>query len=228
MARDTYATCTALVRAIADDRDQSGGLVFADTELLPFINSAQREVHRELAVASASFAKAYTTRTLAGTDTQLDFDVPVGQVLPDDFVVPLRVWEKASGDPDTNYREMDPTEEMIPDEPTSERLRYWAWIGNGIRFLGATRTNIVRILYEKQLPALTAPTDKLPIPNSVDALAWKAIEFAAISRGESKFAVLAAGEFTKQMERLKRLHVKASQRRPRRRVPYSMVNSRFS
>lgn len=227
MARDTFSTVTALIRQIADDRDQSGGTIFTDTDLLPLLNADLRDLNFDLANAGASFMKGTITRNLTvGNDTIINWALPVAQVLGDDFILPLKMWEKQTGMPDSTYVVMNEKPERLPDLDQSGQLRFWSWDNGSINLLGATQNNTVRIMYERQLPVFSAPTDVVPIPGATNTLAYGVLMKAALSRGEAEVHGMAQGLYDKAYQQLKRLYIKGNQRRPRRRTPYGMRTPR--
>lgn len=237
MARDTVGTVGILVRATSDDRDVAGGLTFQDADLLPFINAAQRRLARALTnvgskIALNDITYIGATVIVAGT-TKIDFaSTPA---LPDDLVFPLVLWEKQVGATDSTYTEMDQQQEHIPLVDQTDTLRYWAVTGQGtsgtlaINLLGATTDRVVKMEYFRQIPDLTisAPTDKLLIPNSADAVAADVLRRVHESRGEGELAAAADKDFLSHFDDLKRVYVRGAQRRPRRRAAYGYLINRF-
>src|SRR5450631_4516871 len=131
MSRDTYGSITALIRMVADDRDQSGGVVFQDTDLLPYVNAALLDLNMDLINVGSPLTKKFFTVNFATTDLNIDFVTP--PLLPSDFLVPLTLYEKQTGQGDRDYVEMDQTEERLPDIDQTDRLRYWMWTNNQIQ-----------------------------------------------------------------------------------------------
>jgi hypothetical protein len=117
---------------------------------------------------------------------------------------------------------MNEQQERLPDVDASYQYRYWSWDGGSINLLGATQNNTVRILYEKQIATVAAPTDVLPIPGCANTIAYAVLKDAAASRGEDNAQAWADSMYQKAYSQLKRLYVKGNQRRGRRRVPYGM------
>lgn len=223
MARDTYATITARVRQIADDRDQSGGTIFPDTDLLPIVNAHLLDLSIDLANGGAAFMKGTQTINLtSGTDTAIVLNGTAGGVnfLNADFILPIRLWEKQTGTADSTYVDMNEQMERLPDIDPSYQLRFWSWDSGQLNLLGATQNNTVRISYERQLTPFSAPTDPLPIPGATNVLAYATLKSVAASRGEQDGMAWADSMYQKAYEQLKRIYVKGNQRRGRRRVPY--------
>lgn len=232
MARDTYSSVTDLIRQTADDRDQSGGVVWPDEDLVAFISAALLDLNLMLVNAGSPLVKKYSTHDLAIGKTTIDFvsEPNAGNLLPEDLVVPLRLWEKKTGDADRQYTDMDQTEERLPDLDQTDRLRYWMWTqstssspGMAIVTVGATAARTVRIEYACQVAGFSGDADQvIPIPGARTVLAYDGLKRAALARGEEGLAQYADGMYQAAYERFKRVHVKAGQRRGRRRVPYGM------
>jgi hypothetical protein len=165
-----------------------------------------------------------TTPTVLATTTQLDWaSTPA---LPDDLVFPLELWEKGVGQTDDQYIQMDDRGERVPLGSQQDLLLYWGWYGSGtngtacIKFTGATTDRVVKIMYYRQLPAFTASSDALHIPNSKDCMAADIVRRCHVARGEGALAQAAEEQFQAALDELKRLYVRGGQRRPRRRAAY--------
>jgi hypothetical protein len=229
-ARNTYTDITTLIRNTADDRDVSGGVVFTDTFLAPFVNAAQMDMNMMLADAGSPYVKKNTTSTFVAT-TDLSWDnvsLPAGGTpLPSDFLFAYKLWEKLSTDPDREYTEMDETNEQLPDLDQSDRIRFWMQraSANGpvITTLGSTATRTVRCLYASAIPAFTgSSSDPVLLPGSYTVLAYDGLKRAALSRGEVELAQYADGLLKEAYDLFKRMHIKGGQRRPRRRIAFGM------
>ncbi len=220
MARDTYGSITALIRMVADDRDQSGGVVFQDADLLPYVNAALLDLNIDLINAGSPIAKKFFTVNFTTSDVNIDFVTP--PLLPADFLTPATLWEKLLNDPDRNYTQMDQTGERLPDIDQVDRLRYWMWTGNAIQTLGATAARTVRCEYYSEATPFAVASDFIPFPGAKNVLAYDALFKASISRGDQVGAEAAKQMYMKAYEQYKRMHIKSLQRRPRRKVPYGM------
>jgi hypothetical protein len=229
--RETYGSITGLIRATVDDRDQAGGVVFTDSDLLPFVNASLRDLNVDLIDIGSPLALKQTMVTLdATTDTTLDFTVATpgsGALLPSDMFAPRQLHEKLSGDPIQNYVEMDQTAELLPDVLATDRLRYWIWINNQIQTLGATSNRDVRITYYFYAPLFTQASDAVPFAGAGNTLAYHGLYKCAISRGDQIAAEYAKEEYDKAWDQFKRLQIHAKQWRPRRRFPYGQRSYRW-
>jgi hypothetical protein len=232
MAKDLFSDVTALVRQVMDDRDQGGGFVFGDTMLYDFGTSVQRDIFARLVRRGLEAEQAQMTRSITSADSKINWDVPAGQVLPDDFSAPEKMWEKPSGSPDTSYVPMSNASEILPDEASSDRLRYWIWQadetdptkkGPAIKFIAPTRTVTVRILYRRTAPKIGAATDPLWVPGSYNAMAYGIMGLCAISRKRWDTAREFKNEFLEAYGLLEAAHQKGQQRRQRVRAPYRLA-----
>ena len=233
MERDTFSSITDLIRQATDDRDVSGGTIWPDEDLVAPVNGALLDLNLMLVNAGSPLLKKYSTHSLAIGDTTIDFNsLPdASNILPPDFLVPLKVWDKSPTEADRQYHDMDQTEERLPDVDPVDRLRYWMWTqstdldnpGMAIVTLGATAARTVRIEYACQLEGFSGDADEaIPIPGSRTVLAYDGLKRAALARGEEGLAQYADAMYKESYDRFRRLHVKASQRRGRRRIPYGM------
>lgn len=106
------------------------------------------------------------------------FDHPT---LPDDFISPLRLWERRTaqaGATPSNFLEMDLLIADLPSIPKS--YRNWAaqWRNNALFLQGATQPADLKIFYSAFLPDFIDQGDVfwysgvIPIPRAASALAW--------------------------------------------------------
>lgn len=231
MARPTFADATALARQIIDDRDQGGGYIFTDALLVPFGSSAQRRIFKAMKIAGLMTANNEAAFTIPAGTNHIDWTDPgSGLVLPNDFEQPLKLWEKASTDPDSAYIEMSNNSELLPTVDQIDTLRYWVWEDSGpngtmaIKFLGATSDRIVKILYLREGPKIVDGTSTLYVPGSTDAMASCMVWLADKSRG-SDWAADSKAEYLSDLDDLMRVFKKGEQRRPRRRPPYGFMKT---
>jgi hypothetical protein len=103
-------------------------------------------------------------------------------VLPQDLLVPWRMWERQTG---TNqpFQPMGQPEDGLPSYFQSFRIREFEWRGDAIYLLGATQPNDLRCRYEARLPFVTQPNDIIPMRGTTNALANLVAYYYAKSRG---------------------------------------------
>jgi hypothetical protein len=212
-----------LARALLND---SAGVVFTDTLLMPLLNSAYRGLQRELAENGVSVLAEQQDidLELAGatgvTNTEIS-DVSSPQ-LPTDCLMPHMLWERATPNTTDVFVPMEKFTSgggMLNLQP-STYLRLWEWREDKINLIGATQAITVRVRYEKILPELTLGTDPVQIRSSSDALAFATAALAARSRGARALAMDLLGAAQTAAESLIERYVRPEQLKGRRRKPY--------
>ena len=213
-----------LARALLND---SAGVVFTDSLLMPLLNSAYRGLQRELAENGVSVLTEQqdieldTDPTSGVTQTELS-DVSSPQ-LPTDCMAPHMLWERATANTADVFVPMEKFTSggsMLNLQP-STYLRLWEWREDKVNLIGATQSITVRMRYEKVLPELTLGTDPVQIRSATDPLAFAAAALAARSRGARALAqdLLATAQMA--TENLIERYVRPEQTKGRRRMPYS-------
>jgi hypothetical protein len=198
--------------------------VFADTLLMPLLNSAYRGLQRELAENGVSVL-------MEQQDIELDQNVSTGVTntelsnvsspqLPTDCLMPHVLWERATantGDVFVPMEKFTGGGGMLNLQP-STYLRLWEWREDKINLIGATQSITVRVRYEKVLPILALGTDPVQIRSATDALGYAAL--AARSRGARALAVDLLGAAQTAIEKLINRYIRPEQTTRRRRKPY--------
>ena len=188
-AYNTAGQITALVRSLLND---AAGNLFTDAVLLPYVNSAYRKAQRALAnIQSGSFLTddvllVVTAVTQVDPSAQVsitDATAPPNQ-LPPDLLVPVKLWERASGSSDAFMEMTDLTDhDGLPSEPQALTLNYWEWRADGLYFLGATQDTQIRLRYQKSYPDLSDATSPVLIRQAQEVLAYAAAAMAGAARG---------------------------------------------
>lgn len=212
-----------LARALLND---SAGVVFTDTLLMPLLNSAYRGLQRELSENGVSVLTEQqdieldVNPTTGVTNTEIS-DVSSPQ-LPTDCLAPHMLWERATANTTDVFVPMEKFMsggDMLNLQPSSY-LRLWEWREDKINLIGATQSITVRVRYEKTLPLLTLGTDPVQIRSSTDPLAFAAAALAARSRGQRALAADLVGAAQMATENLIERYVRPEQVKGRRRRPY--------
>src|SRR5712671_4305948 len=188
-AYNTAGQITALVRSLLND---AAGNLFTDAVLLPYVNSGYRKTQRALAnIQSGSFLSDDVLLILPAV-AQVDASVQVSitdatappNQLPPDLLVPVKLWQRASGSSDSFAEMTDLTDhDGLPSGPQSQTLNYWEWRADGLYFVGATRDTQIRLRYQKSYPDLTDASSPVLIRHSQEALAYAAAAMAGAARG---------------------------------------------
>lgn len=212
---------TALVRALMNDQ---GGQLYTDSYLLPFVNSAYRQVQITLAnVGMQTFTEdeyimsiPAVTAVDPGLQVWVNFTGIHGNVtpadtplLPQNLVEPISLWERPTGSTDIFVPMYDLTSHGgIQSLPQVTNLRYWEWRQDQLNFLGATAENDVRMRYKAGMTVFTIDgsgniVGTLQILGALDAVAYSAAAMAGAPRGST----LAPGYDTAAGQFLERLIV---------------------
>src|ERR1700685_2471325 len=213
-----------LARALVND---SAGVVFTDTLLMPLLNSAYRGLQRELAENGVSVLVEQQDLELdlnSGTGaTNLEISDVSSPQLPADCMMPHLLWERSTTHTTDVFVPMEKFTSgggMLNLQPSSY-LRLWEWREDKINLIGATQAITVRVRYEKILPELTLGTDPVQIRSATDALAFATAALAARSRRARALAQDLLGAAQMATENLIERYVRPEQVKGRRRMPYS-------
>jgi hypothetical protein len=213
----------SLARALLND---SAGVVFTDTLLMPLLNSVYRGLQRELAengvsvLAEQQDVALNVNGSTGVTNTELS-DVSSPQ-LPTDCLMPHMLWERATANTADVFVPMEKFMSgggMLNLQPSSY-LRLWEWREDKINLIGATQSITARVRYEKVLPQLTLGTDPVQIRSATDPLGYATAALAARSRGARALAADLLGAAQAATENLIQRYVRPEQVKGRRRKPY--------
>lgn len=214
----------SLARALVND---TAGVVFTDTLLMPLLNSAYRGLQRELAESGVSVLAEQQDLDLeidpnTGV-TQMELSDTSSPQLPTDCLAPHMLWERATANSTDVFVPMEKFTSgggMLNLQP-STYLRLWEWREDKVNLIGATQAVTVRIRYEKVLPELMLGTDPVLIRSATDPLAFSTAALAARSRGARALAQDLMGVAQMATENLIERYVRPEQVKGRRRMPYS-------
>ena len=251
-------TIMNLARSLVNDTqagatDTPGeGQIFTDDPLispftLPFLNSAIRELYRELrncgdptlirdnVIVSGLTPVFSPSQGTAGqpdpaVQVQLTFDgyfdgntINNLLVLPEDVIYPERMWERQSGTQNL-FVPMVQSQFGLPSRYQMNTLADWEWRENKICMVGSLTTRDVRLRYWAALPQFFSPTldfasTFVPILDCTDAVAYKtAVKYANMLGAPGK-ADLAA-EAREQLFQLKNSVTRRAQSVDYQRIPY--------
>jgi hypothetical protein len=143
-------------------------------------------------------------------------------VIPQDLLVPWRLWERQTGS-NAPFHEMGRPEDGLPSYRQDFKLRQWEWRGDSIFLLGATQTNDIRLRYEARLPFVTQPTDIIPIKGVTNILAQLLAYKYAKARGAVQAADLMA-DANKMIQQICNRNARMNQRRRYRRQAWGGNN----
>jgi hypothetical protein len=242
---DTADTILNLARARLNDTILSAaGNLLADTQNYTFtlLNGAWRHLQEDLANAGTcaliqevvlqGFPVVGSTdpSSQAFLNQQYYFDgqnywiPPDVGLLPQDLILPLRIWERQT---QTNqiFTQVSPTNDGLPDLVKTNRNRVYEWRNNSIYMPGANIVVDFRIRYASYLPDIAANgTAQVPILRCSDALAHYVCAEFAYSRGSPE-AVGVGNSFMGMgqaaMKRMLNREARQQQRGNHRKIGYS-------
>lgn len=212
-------TIMNLVRSLVNDTQAGAtstpgeGQIFTDNPSIspftqPFLNSAIRELYRELrnvgqptllkdnVIVSGLTPMNSPTNGPAQPDPAVQvylgfggyFDgvnINANQTLPSDMIYPERVWERMTGSNDLFGIMQQPTF-GLPSVYQSNRMSMWEWRNDNIWMLGCLQTVDLRLRYWATLPTFFSQTldfasTFVPIIDCTDAVAYKtAVKYATM------------------------------------------------
>lgn len=143
-----------------------------------------------------------------------------GTQLPQDLQIPLRVWERATGN-NGSWIPMSPSIDGLVSKPKSSLLREWEWLDDQLNFIGASQALDLRVRYRKFIPDLLSDsTEVVPLLRCAVALAYLVVEIFAAGRGSTILPVF----HTEKEDAIKQLINSTTRKQQRtnfRRQPYS-------
>src|SRR6185312_5426918 len=153
------------------------------------------------------------------------YDTPV---LPPDLMIPLRCWQRLSGDTASPFIRFGSANDGLPAYAQSAWFQAWEWRNNQLQFPGALQSNDIRLLYQKFYPDIPdfGATVTLPIPGGNAAVAYLVAEHYLRSRGSLVTAQIQA-KAEQAMRELIRPTIRQKQRGQHRRRPYGSQGSGF-
>lgn len=228
-AYTNLAAINFLARALLND---AAGNTFTDAFLLPFAQMAYRRINKALGnIQSTTYIKdnvQLIVSAVAAADASVqvsinDATAPPNQ-LPVDLLVPLNVWERASGSTDDFQEMTDMTGEGgLPSQPQGQQLIYWEWRMDGLYFVGALQDTQIRLRYQAIPADVTSPVAAVLLRDGQNTMTLLTAAMAGLSRG-SPLAANYKTQGDDALEAMKDTVVHQMQKQVRRRRPYSSRN----
>lgn len=156
---------------------------YTNTVLLPVVKKVYREAQQKIGNVGGPVVKEQTaTLTIPALTTKITFSS--SPALPAALLYPIQLQEKVSGEDDSRYMDMH-EREWVPTTTQDTRLRWWSWIDDEIRFLGATVPVPILIRYYGGLAELAAANSPILILDAKSFMAARTAAIAAFSIGGS-------------------------------------------
>jgi hypothetical protein len=202
----------------------------------PFINSAVRQIYRELRNIGAptmirdsvyvnGLTPVFGLNGFGVPDPAVQTFLSYGGyfdgntmnnnlVLPADLLFPERVWERQNGTND-NFTVMQQPQFGLPSRPQFPTLGEWEWREDKINFVGSTQVRDLRLRYYAALPQFFSATldfssTYIPVLDSIDAIAYKGAVLYARMLGSPGLPDL-INEAKEQMFQLKNQYTRRAQ-----------------
>jgi hypothetical protein len=236
---DTAEYVLDLARAIANDAALTiEGNLLADDQPYTYVllNQAWRTLQRKL--ANAGYERLLKEAVLTGfapvvtanpalqvyfnwTEYNNGSNPYTSPVLPQDCILPLRLWERPTGTA-SQFVPMQPVNDGLPSVNQTAFFQVWDWRDDKVVLIGAVQQNDIRMRYAAYLPDITqqeSGTTIVPIMRCADALANYLVWAFARARGSplaNQFMV-AGDDCTKQ---ILTYTARKRQRGSHRRKPY--------
>lgn len=156
------------------------GRTFDLAYLLEFINGANENVAMRMIQNGSRQLRDSTVLTVPASVTVLDKTTTPS--LPADLQMPIALRERATGSQDRFIPIID-KRDLDPSITATDRLRYWDWRANQIRFVGASVSTDVLLSYFFMPAKLTVGTDEFQYVGMLDPLSAAVAYESGKSRG---------------------------------------------
>lgn len=153
--------------------------LYSYTVQLPYIKKANEDLEQTLLVygVTIQFKKSAAIAVAAGATTL---------VLPSDFLVPISLWERASGSTnEDDYVEMD-ERDWEENTQAQSTLTQWSFRENGINLVPSTANREVKLYYDKMLTVVNSENSTEDSILFKSFLAAKTAEYCARFIGMNK------------------------------------------
>ena len=159
------------------------GALYTDTNLLPYLQDAYKELQNELAAINAEVLEERSAVILVPNGTT-SLGPDGANLQPSDMVVPITLFERTPGSQET-FMQMGETRWETQELPSSS-LRKWNWKEEEIKLLGSNQSREVKIDYIKSLTVISGPNSAIKVSGSKLFLGVRTAALAAESIGENK------------------------------------------
>jgi len=152
-------------------------ITFTYTLQLPFLTIAWDELQEELVANGIVDVEEKTSTAIAVNANVIELTSP-----PTDLLFPLKLWERAPGEIDEDWVEMQEAA-VDPADPKIEILEVWYWEENIIKFRGSTANREIKIHYQKELASISGENTAIPVTNAKSFLSHRTAALVAETRG---------------------------------------------
>lgn len=173
------------------------------------------------------FASLSWTGYYDGTTTSTDY------LLPQDLIMPLRLYERQNGFTLSRENPMNPVPDGLPSWQKGSNLKVWEWREDQLWLIGSILATDLRISYAAYLADIavgqgeTFLTVQVPILRAAEPLAYYTAEAFIEPRGGSESASVFAAKGDKAADDMCDQSAKQQQRAVYRRKPYGSSSTNF-
>lgn len=208
--------------ALLNDQSQS---LFTTALLLPYINHAYHDLLFAVDMAQLPLVKEVSSSFTVGIgETALTIvpdpppNFPPARAI-DEMIRPIKLEERALGSSE-NFVPMIESEWETNRTPI-DRLVYWSWRQDVLRFPAATTAREVRVYYVKDLDVALTAADYIPVNRGDDFVAHRTAEYAAkyVLQDDARADKLKE-DANDSLEKLIKTLVRSRQNMPVRRRPF--------
>lgn len=159
--------------------NDTAATLYSNTAITPHVIAANEQLELEMLALGISVVRKPTTAIVVAANA-------LTLNLPSDFLLPLELFERASGNVNDPWVPVTEKTWVPADYVQTTSLTYWAFYNNAINFPGATVARDVMLRYERQLAVVTGPNS--PEENIIFKryLSAKTAEYAARYVGMNK------------------------------------------
>jgi len=216
-----YTAATVMLRSGAYLNDPAN-ITFTYVILLPYLRMAMDDLQSVMVENGISFLDTKTAVLALSAVTSVGITSASNPALPTDLLLPISLEER----PTSSGALFSPMyeRETLPERPQGLYLGDWTWEEDGIKLIGSIQATDVKIIYQKELTAITASGDSIPILGAKHFLATKTAAYAARYVGNNSERADSLDMIAeREVQRFLRGRVKEAQDYPTRRLPYGFL-----
>ena len=189
--------------------------LYSNTVLLPYLKIANDDLSDDLVDNGGTVQREVT----------VDIPLSIGNkilVLPDDFIVPIELFEKDKGQDDSYYRFVY-QRDFLPNRMPSNELGVWVWREQNINFVGSIMDKAVRVRYYRLMTAIVGNNTPIELTHALNYLSYHTAALAAEHIGQNRTkAIDLEAQAVVKLNKLLKKEVKQNQARPARRRPFRL------
>lgn len=156
--------------------------LYTNTILLPHLKTANEELEQILMIFGAPVQRVVSAAVPIPSGTT---SLIIGGLLPADFLLPLSLHERTTGDTAQSWVEMVPKDFEPENQIPTTMFKFYSFRNNGIYFPAATVNRDILLKYDRQLAVITGPNSPVDFYLSKRLLCARVAELAARYTGQN-------------------------------------------